>query len=378
MTAAHRAPLALLLLLAACVGETEKAIFVPNTDTDRPTDRDTGAGSADTSFDSSTDPVDTTGDDTGSGADTDLTDSGSGSADTGADTDLTDTTDDTTPDTVADTDLTDTTDDTTPDTVADTTADTTPDTAADTTVDTRPEPPVVWTPTETPTPPAGVGIKTFTCPRRDPTSTFYITEIQINPNNEEGRGTATEWFEVINMGATPFNLNGVRVADADSDEFTIGEAPPSGPFLDTICATLTEVGSFFDVPTDSTIDPYEFFTFYQQTQIDPECAADPFCKPYQGLHYYVFDRCFMAIANAGDEIILYDNRGRVLDCVEYGASADVESQSLQRLYRGGTWTDDWCVTAQDEPLRYNSNAEVSLTPVPGDYGTPGLPPRCVE
>ena len=97
MTAAHRAPLALLLLLIACGAEEEKAIFVPNTDTDRPTDRDTGAGSADTSIDSSTDPVDTTGDDTGSGADTDLVDSGSG--DTGADTDLADTT----PDTVADT-----------------------------------------------------------------------------------------------------------------------------------------------------------------------------------------------------------------------------------------------------------------------------------
>ena len=366
MTAAPRAPLALLLLLIACGAEEEKAIFVPNTDTDRPTDRDTGAGSADTSIDSSTDPIDTTGDDTGSGADTDLTDT---TPDTVADTDLTDTT----PDTVADT-TPDTVADTTPDTVADTTA----DTAADTAVDTRPEPPVVWTPTETPTPPAGVGIKTFTCPQRDPTSTFYITEMQINPNNEEGRGTATEWFEVINMGATPFNLNGVRVADADSDQFTIGEAPPTGPFLDTVCETLTEVGSFFDVPTDSTIDPYEFFTFYQQTQIDPACAADPFCKPYQGLHYYVFDRCFMAIANAGDEIIIYDNRGRVLDCVEYGADADVESQSLQRLYRGGTWTDDWCVTAQDEALRYNSNAEVSATPVPGDYGTPGLPPRCWE
>jgi hypothetical protein len=202
--------------------------------------------------------------------------------------------------------------------------------------------------------------------------------MQINPNNAEGRGTATEWFEVVNMGSTAFNLNGVRVADADSDEFTIGAPPPPGPFLDTICATLTEVGSFFDVPSDSTIDPYEFFTFYQQTQIDPACAADPLCKPYQGLHYYVFDRCFMAIANGADEIILYDNRGRVLDCVEYGESADVESQSLQRLYRGGTWTDDWCVTSQVEALRYNANAEVSLTPVPGDYGTPGLPPRCVE
>lgn len=372
MTVAHRAPLALLLLLIACGAEEEKAIFVPNTDTDRPADRDTGAGSADTSIDSSTDPVDTTGDDTGSGADTDLTDSGSG--DTGADTDLTDTTDDTTPDTVADT-----TADTISDTTADTAVDTTPDTAADTTVDTRPEPPVVWTPTETPTPPAGVGIKTFNCPQRDPTSTFYITEMQINPNNAEGRGTATEWFEVVNMGPTAFNLNGVRVADADTDEFTIGAPPPEGVFGgDAICATLTEVGSFFDVPSDSTIDPYEFFTFYQQTQIDPACAADPFCKPYQGLHYYVFDRCFMAIANGADEIILYDNRGRVLDCVEYGESADVESQSLQRLYRGGTWTDDWCVTAQDEALRYNSNAEISATPVPGDYGTPGLPPRCVE
>jgi hypothetical protein len=360
MTAAYRASLALLLLLAACGDDKEKAIFVANTDTDRPTDRDTSTGSADTSLDSSTDPVDTTGDDTGSGADTDLTDSGSG--DTATDTDLADTT----PDTVADT---------TTDTVADTTA----DTAADTAVDTRPEPPVVWTPTETPTPPAGVGIKTFTCPQRDPTSTFYITEMQINPNNAEGRGTATEWFEVINMGATPFNLNGVRVADAGTDQFTVGEAPPAGVFGgDAICATLTEVGAFFDVPTDTTIDPYEFFTFYQQTQIDAVCAADPSCKPYVGLHYYVFDRCFMAIANAGDEIILYDNRGRVLDCVEYGASADVESQSLQRLYRGGTWTDDWCVTAQDEALRYNSNAEVSATPVPGDYGTPGLPPRCVE
>jgi hypothetical protein len=228
-------------------------------------------------------------------------------------------------------------------------------------------------------PPASVGIKTFNCPQRDPTSTFFITEIQINPNNAEDRGAATEWFEVIDKGATPFNLNGVREADADTDQFTIGAPPPTGSFGgDAVCGTLTEVGSFFDVPTDSTIDPYEFFTFYQQTQVDPECAADPFCKPYVGLHYYVFDRCFMAIANAGDEIILYDNRGRVLDCVEYGASADVESQSLQRLYRGGTWTDDWCVTAQDEALRYNSNAEVSATPVPGDYGTPGLPPRCVE
>ena len=360
MTAAHRAPLALLLLLIACGAEEEKAIFVPNTDTDRPTDRDTGAGSADTSLDSSTDPVDTTGDDTGSGSDTDLTDSGSG-------------------DTGADTDLADTTADTTPDTVADTTVDTAPDTAADTTVDTRPEPPVVWTPTETPTPPAGVGIKTFSCPRRDPTSTFYITEIQINPNNAEGRGTATEWFEVIDMGASAFNLNGVRVADADTDQFTIGAPPPTGSFGgDAVCGTLSEVGSFFDVPSDSTIDPYEFFTFYQKTQIDPACAADPFCKPYQGLHYYVFDRCFMAIGNNADEIILYDTRGRVLDCVEYTASDVVESQSLQRLYRGGTWTDDWCVTAQDEPLRYNANAEVSLTPVPGDYGTPGLPPRCVE
>ena len=367
MTVAHRAPLALLLLLIACGAEEEKAIFVPNTDTDSPTDRDTGAGSADTSIDSSTDPVDTTGDDTGSGADTDLADSGSG--DTGADTDLADTTADTVADTTADT---------ISDTTADTAVDTTPDTAADTTVDTRPEPPVVWTPTETPTPPAGVGIKTFSCPRRDPTSTFYITEMQINPNNAEGRGTATEWFEVVNMGPTAFNLNGVRVADADSDEFTIGAPPPPGPFLDTICATLTEVGSFFDVPSDSTIDPYEFFTFYQQTQIDPACAADPLCKPYQGLHYYVFDRCFMAIGNNADEIILYDTRGRVLDCVEYTASDVVESQSLQRLYRGGTWTDDWCVTSQVEALRYNANAEVSLTPVPGDYGTPGLPPRCVE
>ena len=373
MTAAHRAPLALLLLLAACVGETEKAIFVPNTDTDRPTDRDTGAGSADTSLDSSTDPVDTTGDDTGSGADTDLTDSGSG--DTGADTDLADTT----PDTGADTDLADTTPDTVADTTADTAVDTAPDTAADTTVDTRPEPPAVWTPTETPTPPAGVGIKTFSCPRRDPTSTFYITEIQINPNNAEGRGTATEWFEVIDMGASAFNLNGVRVADADTDQFTIGAPPPTGSFGgDAVCGTLSEVGSFFDVPSDSTIDPYEFFTFYQKTQIDPACAADPFCKPYQGLHYYVFDRCFMAIGNNADEIILYDTRGRVLDCVEYTASDVVESQSLQRLYRGGTWTDDWCVTSQVEALRYNANAEVSLTPVPGDYGTPGLPPRCVE
>lgn len=373
MTAAYRAPLALLLLLAACSDDKEKAIFVPNTDTDRPSDRDTSAGSADTSIDSGTDPVDTTGDDTGSGGDTDLADSGSGSDDTSSDTDLVDTgadTADTTADTISDT---------TPDTISDTTADTSPDTAADTTVDTRPEPPTVWTPTETPMPPASVGIKTFTCPRRDPTSTFYITEVQINPNNAEGRGTSTEWFEVIDMGASAFNLNGVRVADADTDQFTIGAPPPTGSFGgDAVCGTLTEVGAFFDVPTDTTIDPYEFFTFYQQTQIDAVCAADPSCKPYQGLHYYVFDRCFMAIGNNADEIILYDTRGRVLDCVEYTASAVVESQSLQRLYRGGTWTDDWCVTSQVEALRYNSNAEVSLTTVPGDYGTPGQPPRCVE
>lgn len=354
MTAPARAQLALLLLLAACAGDDEKAIFVPNTDTDRPTDRDTSEGSADASEDTSVDSTDT-----------DLVDTTP--TDTGADTDLVDTT-------ATDTDLTDTAVDTTPDTVADTT----PTDTSDTT-DTRPDPTVVWTPEDSPAPPAGAPMKTFSCPRRDPASTFYITEVQINPNNGEGRGTSTEWFEVINMGAAPLNLNGVRVADADFDTFTIGEAPPANPAgTEAVCADLPEVGAFYENPSDTTISQYEFFTFYQQTQIDPACAADPLCKPYQGLHYFVFDRCYMAIGNSGDEIILYDTRGRVLDCIEYANGDDVEARSIQRQFQGGNWTDDWCVTEPLESLRYNSNATAATPPVPGDYGTPGRPPRCWE
>ena len=347
-----RASLALLLLLAACTSEDEKAIFVPNTDTDRTTDRDADAASGDT-------------DDTA----TDSEGSDSGVEDTGADTTVDDTGADTTDTTPTDTDIADTGLDT---------ADTTPADTSDAT-DTRPDPTVVWTPEESPTPPAGATLKSFSCARRDPSSTFYITEVQINPNNGEGRGTATEWFEVINMGSAALDLNGVRVSDADFDTFTIGAAPPADPSgTEAVCVDLPPVGAFYETATDTTISQHEFFTFYQQTQVDPACAADPFCKPYQGLHYYVFDRCYMAIGNSGDEIFLYDSAGRILDCIEYTASDDIEARSFQRLYQGGAWSDQWCVTEPLESLRYNSNATTATPPVPGDYGTPGQPPRCWE
>jgi hypothetical protein len=317
-------------------------------------ERDTST--VDTGRDTGRDTLDDDGGDDSDAADSSLPDTEDDSddgADAGDDGDL------------ADSSLPDTgTGDTPADTVdASDTTDTRPDTSAP-----------AWTPVDTVVATDAV-LKSFSGRDRDPSSTVYLTEVQINPNNSEGRGTSTEWFEVINMGSSQVQLNGVEIADRGNDSFTIGAAgaDPSGG--EPACAELPPVGAFFEDARDSTIGTGEFFTFYQKVQTDAACESDPSCKPYQGLHYYVFDRCYMAIGNSGDEIYLYDSRGRVLDCIEYGGGDDVEGFSYQRIYADGAWSDQWCLTPEVESMRYNDNGVAAPGPA-GDHGTPAQPPRC--
>lgn len=215
-------------------------------------------------------------------------------------------------------------------------------------------------------PPEALQFKTFACPRRWADSPIRITEIMINPNNGEGQATATEWFEITNLGAAVVELEGGTVRDDDTDEFIIN------------AADRLDFEGFYQDPLRTGIDPGEYLTFYQRALGDRDCRslADPECKIYFGDHFYVFRRDNgMALGNSGDEVVLVDQRGRILDCIVYASADDVDGRSWQRVPTedGTGFTDQWCLTQLTEPLRYNDNAQA---PRRGDYGGPGRPYRC--
>lgn len=241
-----------------------------------------------------------------------------------------------------------------------------PDVEDDTMLDATPEPDATPDVEELGPEPEDMVYQEFACSRRWAESPIRITEIMINPNNSEGQETATEWFEITNIGTTRVELNGVVVRDDGNDEFIVN-APNRLPYE-----------GFYQDPLRTWIDPGQYLPFYQKVEDDVDCrdGSDPDCKLYIGTHFYVFRRDGgMAIANSGDEVILVDGSGRILDCFIYGRADDVEGFSWQRLPTedGTGFTDEWCLTYESARRQYNENREGDVL---GDHGTPGAPTRC--
>ncbi|MFH1132817.1 MAG: lamin tail domain-containing protein [Pseudomonadota bacterium] len=179
------------------------------------------------------------------------------------------------------------------------------------------------TPDTTPTPDAG--------PQPDSGSPaqIVITEIMANPaavGDDVG-----EWFEIYNAGSNTVNLHNWVIKDNDQDSHTISSSLPIAPgqYLVLGCNDNTNTNGGVNVD-------YSY-----------------------GANWY--------LANYGDEIVITNSGGTVVDTVEYTSSWGIlagASLSLKTPALDNNVSSNWCQEAS------------AWTGSAGDNGTPGAQAGC--
>lgn len=159
-----------------------------------------------------------------------------------------------------------------------------------------------------------------------------ITEIMINPS--KAADTSGEWFELYNAGGTAVNLKSWRIADA----------PGSSQEKHTVA-------------TDVLIQPGKYVVLGRSStkSVNGGVTLD-----------YAYGNVFN-LANTADEILLYDDKGALVDKVEYGAGwtvPDGASISLKSISVDNNVAANWCT----ESSAWSGSA--------GDKGTPGAAKGC--
>ena len=110
-------------------------------------------------------------------------------------------------------------------------------------------------------------------------SNLVINEIHYNPAGAQGSDLAWEFLELVNVGSTPFNMDGVKFTQGVNHEFGAIHIQPDSFLVVAITDTLQTLG---------VVDTVVVWT--------------------SG-----------ALSNGGEDIELVDSNGVVLDYVDYDA-----------------------------------------------------------
>lgn len=159
---------------------------------------------------------------------------------------------------------------------------------------------------------------------------LVITEILANPSAVSD--SYGEWFEVYNDGPASIDMYGYGIADLDSDAFevTAHVVVPAGGF-----ALFGRSGDF-SMNGGVTID-------------------------------YAYGSA-MSLANASDELVIYDDLGALVDEVIYTPGTN----DWPAMPNGASMYYDWCGDNSDGACWF---VETEYTFGWGDHGTPGYDPR---
>ena len=166
-----------------------------------------------------------------------------------------------------------------------------------------------------------------------PPSSFKVVVTELMANPKAVADSAGEWLELYNAGSTQVDLDGWTLADEGSDSHKI-----SGTVL---------------------IDPGQYIVLGRNSQ---SSANGGVTVAYQYTGYN--------LANGGDEVVLLDGSGLLVDRVTYsngnggwqivaGASAQLTSTGVDN-----NMGSNWCVAA----TAWSGSA--------GDTGTPGAANNC--
>jgi len=157
-----------------------------------------------------------------------------------------------------------------------------------------------------------------------------ISELMINP--KAAADVDGEWLELRNLGGTAVNINGWTLKDGSIDLHVIAAG---GPLYLQAGGALV-LGRSSDKARNGGVSVQYVYSSF-------------------------------ALANSGDEVILLDQGGAVVDQVSYGAGwtiPDGASLSLKNSAASHSNPASWCA----ESTSWAGSA--------GDGGTPGAPPGC--